>query len=143
MDLNEKILSLIKETTYRLLELQKEIASKLNIKKSFYKVLVKLGDEKKPVNQTILGDLCGVDKPAISRLIANMEKENLILKRAKDGNKKEFMISITDKGLKILEKVTTLMDELKLKYFNELEINEKEIFVGIFEKLLEKEEKDA
>ena len=139
MNLNEKILDLLKETAYRFFELQKEVANKLNIKKNYYKILIKLGIEKKAINQTCLGELCSIDKPATSRLVADMEKDGLILKNLKNGSKKEFMISLSEKGEKTLERISSLMDELKPKYFNELATSEKEEFVTIFEHLLKGE----
>ena len=139
MDLDEKILDLLKETASRFLELQKEVANRLNIKKNFYKILIKLGLENKPINQTCLGELCAIDKPATSRLVTDMEKEGFILKTSKDGNKKEIMVSPTPKGVDMITKMKTLMDELKPKYFNELATSEKEEFVTIFEHLLKGE----
>ena len=61
---------------------------KLNIKRNYYKVLLKLGIEKKPINQTNLGEICSIDKPATSRLVGEMEQEGFIERGAKDGNKK-------------------------------------------------------
>ena len=143
MNLNEKILDLLKETAYRFFELQKEVANKLNIKKNYYKILIKLGIEKKAINQTCLGELCSIDKPATSRLVADMEKDGLIFKNLKNGSKKEFMISLAEKGVKTLEKITALMDELKPKYFNEVEMKQKEEFINIFENILAKEKNNA
>jgi DNA-binding MarR family transcriptional regulator len=143
MNLNEKILDLLKETAYRFFELQKEVANKLNIKKNYYKILIKLGIEKKAINQTCLGELCSIDKPATSRLVADMEKDGLILKNLKNGSKKEFMISLSEKGEKTLERISSLMDELKPKYFNEPAEKEKKEFITIFENLLSKENDNA
>ena len=119
--------------------LQKEIAQKLNIKRNYYKVLLKLGIEKKPINQTNLGEICGIDKPATSRLVGEMEQEGFIERGAKDGNKKEIFISISNKGREILNKITKLTKELKAKYFSDLDDDEKEQLIVLFEKNLKKE----
>ncbi len=143
MNLDEKLLALLKETTSRFLELQKEVSSRLNIKKNFYKILLKLGIEKCPINQTCLGELCSIDKPATSRLVADMEKEDLILKTNKEGNRKEIFITITEKGKEMIDKISALLDELKPKYFNELKDSEKEILINLFENHLLKEKDHA
>lgn len=138
MNLDDKILELLKETANRFFCLQKEIAQKLNIKRNYYKVLLKLGIEKKPINQTNLGEICGIDKPATSRLVNEMEQEGFIERGAKDGNKKEIFISISNKGREILNKITKLTKELKAKYFSDLDDDEKEQLIVLFEKNLKK-----
>ena len=139
MNLDDKILDLLKEIANRFFYLQKDIAQTLNIKKNFYKILLKLGIEKKPVNQTQLGEICGIDKPATSRLVSEMEQEGLIEKGFKEGNKKEIYISISENGKKILAQITKLTKELKTKYFNDLSDDEKKQLIYLFEKNLLKE----
>lgn len=139
MNLDDKILELLKETANRFFSLQKEIAQKLNIKRNYYKVLLKLGIEKKPINQTNLGEICSIDKPATSRLVGEMEQEGFIERGAKDGNKKEIFISISNKGREILNKITKLTKELKAKYFSDLDDDEKKQLIVLFEKNLKKE----
>lgn len=139
MNLDDKIIELLKETANRFFYLQKEIAQKLNIKKNYYKVLLKLGIEKKPINQTNLGEICGIDKPATSRLVVEMEQEGLIERGLKDGNKKEIFLSISKKGKQVLDKISELTNELKSKYFNELSNEEKSQLIFLFEKNLQKE----
>ena len=139
MNLDDKILDLLKEIANRFFYLQKDIAQTLNIKKNFYKILLKLGIEKKPVNQTQLGEICGIDKPATSRLVAEMEQEGLIEKGLKEGNKKEIYISISENGKKILAQITKLTKELKTKYFKDLSDDEKKQLIYLFEKNLLKE----
>ena len=139
MNLDDKILDLLKEIANRFFYLQKDIAQKLNIKKNFYKILLKLGIEKNPVNQTQLGEICGIDKPATSRLVSEMEQEGLIEKGFKEGNKKEIYISISENGKKILAQITKLTKELKAKYFVDLSDDEKKQLISLFEKNLLKE----
>lgn len=139
MNLDDKILDLLKEIANRFFYLQKDIAQTLNIKKNFYKILLKLGIEKKPVNQTQLGEICGIDKPATSRLVSEMEQEGLIEKGFKEGNKKEIYISISENGKKILAQITKLTKELKTKYFVDLSDDEKKQLIYLFEKNLLKE----
>lgn len=139
MDLDDKIFELLKDTANRFFCLQKDIAQQLGIKKNYYKILLKLGIEKKPINQTCLGEICGIDKPATSRLVSEMEQEGFIERNLKDGNKKELFLSISKKGEVILQKITTLTKELKSKYFNDLDNNDKEQLIVLFEKNLKKE----
>ena len=68
-----------------------------------------------------------------------MEQEGFIERNLKDGNKKELFLSISKKGEEILEKITILTKKLKSKYFNELDNNEKEQLIILFEKNLKKE----
>ena len=121
------------------MDYKKIIAQKLNIKKNYYKVLLKLGIEKKPINQTNLGEICGIDKPATSRLVVEMEQEGFIERGLKDGNKKEIFLSISKKGKQVLDKISELTNELKSKYFNELSDEEKSQLIFLFEKNLQKE----
>ena len=139
MNLDDKILELLKETANRFFYLQKEIAATLNIKKNFYKILLKLGLEKAPLNQTQLGEVCGIDKPATSRLVSEMEEEGLIKKSFKDGNKKELFVFLSENGEKILKQINKLTNELKTKYFKEVDDESKKALINIFENSLLKE----
>lgn len=143
MGLDEKLFNLLKETANRFFKLQKEAAEKLGLKKNYYKILVKLGIERKPLNQTNLGEICGIDKPAMSRLICSMEEEGLILKGTKEGNKKEILISATPKGLALITKISETFESLKHKYFRDLSDDEKELLIKLFENGLLKEEENA
>ena len=140
--LDEKILQCFKEIAKRLVNLNKEILSKINIKQSYYKVLSVLSVNNN-INQTTLGDICAIDKPATSRLVNSMQKENLVAKSLQDNNKKSIYITLTEKGKNLICKINKSLNEIKNKYFNILQNDDKQTFLNLLNKTLKKETADA
>ena len=140
--IDEQILLGFKEIAKRLVNLNKEILSKINIKQSYYKVLSVLS-VKNNINQTTLGDICAIDKPATSRLVNSMQKEDLIQKSLQNNNKKNIYVTLTEKGKNLICKINQRVNEIKNKYFNILQNEDKQTFLNLLNKTLKKENANA
>lgn len=140
--LDNEILKSFKEIAKRLILLNKQILSSLKIKLSYYKVLSVLSI-KDNISQTVLGDICTIDKPATSRLVNNMKKENLITKSFLDNNKKNVYISATPKGKQLITIANKKLDEIKNNYFCDLQDNDKKTLLNLLNKTLKTEGKNA
>ena len=140
--IDEQILQGFKEIAKRLVNLNKEILSKINIKQSYYKVLSVLS-VKNNINQTTLGDICAIDKPATSRLVNSMQKEDLIQKSLQNNNKKNIYVTLTEKGKNLICKINQRVNEIKNKYFNILQNEDKQTFLNLLNKTLKKENANA
>ena len=140
--LDEQILQAFKEIAKRLVNLNREILSKINIKQSYYKVLSVLSI-KNNINQTTLGDICAIDKPATSRLVNNMQKEDLIQKSLQNNNKKNIYITLTEKGKLLIKTINEKINKIKTNYFNDLKDNDKKTFLNLLNKSLKRENANA
>jgi len=140
--LKNSILDKFKEISKRFFLMQKEIVTTLKINKSEYKVLTFLALHNE-MTQTILGEACGFDKPATSRIVLKLLLQGYILKTYKKGNKKNIYISLSEKGK---EKAKLIGDELckiREKYFKELSQKETNIFLSLLDKSLNLEAQNA
>ena len=137
--IDNTILTKFKEITKRLFLMHKELLSNVNIKRSYYTILTVLSINES-LTQTTLGEVCGMDKPAISRLVNKMETESLIEKNYKDGNKKNIHISLSQKGKEIFLNLNKKLEQIKQKYFFDLNSDEKQTLLSLLNKTLGKEE---
>lgn len=136
--IDDEILIKFKEIAKRLFLMHKELLSNINIKRSYYNVLTVLSINDN-LTQTTLGDVCGMDKPAISRLVTKMSNENLVEKKYKEGNKKNIYITLSLKGKNILCKLSQKLENIKQKYFGFLNAKEKQSLLNLLDKTLVKE----
>ena len=124
-----------KEISKRLFLLQKEVITLLKINSSEYKIISTLslhGD----LTQTTLGEACGIDKPATSRLLLKLHLQGLVSKNYKDGNRKAVYINLTEKGKLKAKKISDKIHDLKANYFKELNEEDTSIFVSLLDKAL-------
>lgn len=140
--LEEKIFEMLKEVARRLFAIRKEVQTCFNLTSGEYSAVCVLSKEKE-VNQSTLSLLCGIDKPATSRLINKMQKENLINKTLKKGNNKSIFIYLSEKGKCLAKQINQKIKEVKVKYFSNLDEHEKQIFLEMLSRKLKKEENNA
>ena len=132
---DDEILSKFKEIAKRLFLMHKELLSSINIKRSYYTILTVLNINNN-LTQSTLGEVCGMDKPAVSRLVNKMNDENLIEKNYKEGNKKNIYISLSQKGKDVFCKLSQRLDEIRQKYFACLNTKEKQSLLTLLNKTL-------
>lgn len=133
MTIEDKIFNKFKEIAKNLYLLHKELTDKIKISNSYCKVISVLFSQKE-LTQTTLSNICGFDKPATSRLIEKMQKEDLLTKTFKENNKKNTYLSLTEKGKKIAEEIKKKLDELKNKYFKPLSQQDKKLCFEILDR---------
>lgn len=134
-----EILSKFKEISRRLLELQKEVLSNTKISVAEFKMMNVL-DVNEKFSQTNLSDFCGIDKPAISRLINKMTEQNLVERKIDNTDRRVTYISLSNTGRKLLEKLREDFLSSYEKYFNRISENDKNTFIELLNRTLNKEE---
>ena len=132
---DNKIFEKFMDIAKRLLLIQEEAIKQLDLTYGYYKVLsfLLVG---KSLNQTCLSEVCGIDKPATSRLINKMYENNLITKELKNNNKKNIYISLTDEGKLKAEEIKSIITKAREKYFKPLSQDDKQIFLELLNKSL-------
>ena len=134
--IDDKIFENFKEIAKRLSLMYKELVSNININSCECKALIVISNQPN-ITQTTLSQICGFDKPATSRLINKLQQEDLVKKDFKDNNKKNTYLSLTKKGEEKTNEIKKKTNKLKNNYFNELDVNDKEIFYNILNKILD------
>ena len=137
------VLDLISEISQRFRNMQKEIACKLNINISQYKILTILGLKQQPVSQSELSEICCIDRPAVSRLVAKMSKDGFLETHLHENNKKTIYVDLAQRGKELVQKIKNFSSNIKNKYFKELDNDNKSLFFNLLTKTLTEEEKDA
>lgn len=133
--IDDEILIKFKEVAKRLFFMHKELLSNINIKRSYYNVLTVLSFNES-LTQSTLGEVCGMDKPAISRLVNKMNQENLVEKNYRANNKKSIYITLSQKGKEVFAKLNQKLDGIKQKYFGCLNQKEKQSLLTLLDKTL-------
>lgn len=134
--LDDKIFENFKEIAKRLSLMYKELVSTININSCECKALIVISNQPN-ITQTKLSQICGIDKPATSRLINKLLQEDLVKKDFKDNNKKNTYLSLTQKGEEKTNEIKKQTNKLKNNFFNELDINDKENIHKMLNKLLD------
>lgn len=137
------VLELFSEISQRLRNMQKEIAYKLKINLSQYKILTILGLKQSPVSQSELSEVCCIDRPAVSRLVGKMTKDHLLETHSHENNRKTIYITLTNEGKDLVEKIKNASIDIKRKYFNELDSKNKTLFLNLLSKTLAEEKENA
>src|SRR5690606_1512107 len=106
-------------------------------------ILTVLWNEKNGCSQQVLADKTNRDKPSITRLIDNLEKENWVERRPHPTDRRQNLIFLTQKGKKIEEDVLAILQEIihiSLAGISEKDVLKfKETFDKIFKNLTEYE----
>jgi len=133
--IDEKIFQNLKEIANRLIVLKRRVAQKYGISLSESNILcVVLTCE--PIMQSRLGEFCGIDKPATSRIINKMLKADLIVKNNMKDNRKSSFIKLSQKGRGLVEKIYIDTEKEKNEFFNVLSVEDKEVALKLMNKVL-------
>jgi len=133
--LQNSIFEKFKEISKRIFLMQKEAITSLKINSSEYKIITALAFHGE-LTQTILGEACGLDKPATSRILFKLHLQGFVTKTNKDGNKKNVYINLTDKGKIKAKVISDKLCEIKLNYFNKLNDSDTSLFLKLVENIL-------
>ena len=124
-----------REIAKRLFVLKKEVIASLKINKTYHKILSILTLQEN-ITQSCLGEVCDMDRPAVSRIVNKMEKENLVARNFKQGNKKNLYITLTENGKALAQKIHNKMEQLKTKFFGEIQEKDKDSLNDLLDKIL-------
>jgi MarR family transcriptional regulator for hemolysin len=90
-----------------------------------WNVLLKLSQQDK-INQKHLAQKVDKDQPTLARILDILERKELVVRKPSEEDKRAFSLHITEKGLKLKEEVTPLIEgffELILSGISEEEID--------------------
>nr|WP_092074436.1 MarR family transcriptional regulator [Dendrosporobacter quercicolus]NSL49692.1 MarR family transcriptional regulator [Dendrosporobacter quercicolus DSM 1736]SDM94917.1 DNA-binding transcriptional regulator, MarR family [Dendrosporobacter quercicolus] len=78
---------------------------------------------------------CEIEASTVTSLLLRMEEGGLIERRMRKGNRRSLYVFLTDKGIKALEKVSEVFDELETLAFEGFSTEEKMDFLEKFFKI--------
>lgn len=67
------------------------------------------------MNMSELGRILGIDNSAITRLIDRLEDQEFVKRGSRVGDRRQYLISITEKGLCAIEKIGAIAHEVNEK----------------------------
>lgn len=62
-------------------------------------------------NQKAIAEYCEIEQATVGNILLGMEKEELITRRQKDGNRRSLYVSLTPKGEELAVKVIDILNE--------------------------------
>lgn len=96
-----------------------------------------------PLTHTALAELLGVSKPAVSTTVRRMENLGLVAQGVQSGDRRRRMISVSDKGQKLLKELEKIRQERLTQLLNRLTEEEQHVFYRLLAKLVEGSAKDV
>ena len=91
--------------------------------------------EKDGVAQQELCNITFKDKPSITRLINNMEKQNLVVRKPNIKDKRTNLIHLTETGKKLKEKIKPVTDKTLEEALQEITLDELDISQRVLRKI--------
>ncbi len=92
-------------------------------------------------NQKTIARYCEIEQATVGTILLGMEKEGLIIRRQKDGNRRSLYVSLTEKGKQAAEAMESIFEEADkdaLKYLTDEEKTQlKELLEKVYMALTE------
>ena len=92
--------------------------------------------QKDKVTQQTLSDITLRDKPSITRLIDNLEKQNLVVRISDSSDRRVNLIYLTPKGIDLEKQASTIIDEVVNKILDEISNDEILVCRNVLKKIL-------
>lgn len=83
-----------------------------------------------------LADALGVNKSAITVKLEKLEKKGLIYRERDKEDRRNVYLYLSEKGKKVYEEVETKIESFVSKYLNELDHEDLEAFINLYEKIV-------
>lgn len=90
----------------------------LNINASQLHFLFEISHQKE-INQEMIASRCNIDKGAVARSVKKLEANGLVERKVDDNNRRQNIITLTDKGERTLKKAHQKLDEWERYVFDE------------------------
>lgn len=85
--------------------------------------------------QKDLANACEIEPATVTNLLAKMESQGLIKRKAPDGNRRSLNVFLTEEGKTANEKVSKVFEELENISFNGFSEEEKDLFISMLSKV--------
>lgn len=102
-----------------------------------YSVLLLLDHENRPVSQQFIADYFLIDKAHMVRIMDYLIAENLITKSLNALNRREYLVSLTDKAIKTMPIIKKSIQQLNETMFEGIKTDNKLALFGILSKISE------
>lgn len=98
--------------------------------------ILRLVHESQAINQHELGEILGIDKASMVKFLDHLEKIKLITKSSHQTDRRVKLVSLTAKGVKILDELIVLRQSVEDQFLSALDADEKSVLRKIIPKLL-------
>ena len=110
----EEFSSLISSIYKNMLRIRRNEMAKFGLKGAHAQCLVALSQYPEGVTMTQLGELCDLDKAAISRSVVEMEERGVILPRSNGENRYRAPLVLSEKGWNVVDQINEIIHDLIL-----------------------------
>ena len=90
---------------------------------------------KKNINQHDLSTNCSIDKGAVARALRKLEEQGLVKREVDENNRRQNMLSLTEKGHETLEQAMIILDNWEKEVYKDITAEEKEITHDVLKKI--------
>ena len=90
---------------------------------------------KKNINQHDLSTNCSIDKGAVARALRKLEEQGLVKREVDENNRRQNMLSLTEKGHETLEQALIILDNWESEVYKDITAEEKEITHDVLKKI--------
>ncbi|CAN5422800.1 hypothetical protein BH11BAC2_BH11BAC2_25230 [soil metagenome] len=101
----------------------------------YYSILLLIESEGRPLSQQFIADHLFTDKASMVRIMNYLLKAGMIHKIVNPDNRREFLISLSAKGTKILPEINAVIAELNKIVFKGITSNERKQFYQSIQKI--------
>ena len=105
--------------------------SELNINNTQFNILFEISKDSN-INQEKIASRCNIDKGSVARSIKKLEDNGFILRAIDENNRRQNIISLTQKGRETINETTKLLNDLEDYFFDD---DEKELIQNILKDL--------
>ena len=105
--------------------------SELNINNTQFNILFEISKDSN-INQEKIASRCNIDKGSVARSIKKLEDNGFILRAIDENNRRQNIISLTQKGRETINETTKLLNNLEDYFFDD---DEKELIQNILKDL--------
>lgn len=104
------------------------------------RLLSLLAQEDGVVTQDELSDMLFVDRSNAGRALKRLERDDYIVRRRDDADKRAHLVAITEKGREASQTISGVKEEITQSFFRDLTKKEADAAVKILKKALSEEE---
>ena len=108
---DQSIGSLTNKTSKKLINFVNTKLEPFDITTEQWAVLLTLSKQNK-INQKILSEVSGKDQTTLTRILDIMERKNFIERHSNKEDRRSFVISITEKGLDLVVKISPFLEDV-------------------------------
>ena len=98
--------------------------------------ILRLIHESQSINQHELGEILGIDKASMVKFLDHLVDLKLITKQSHQTDRRVKLVSLTTKGVKILDELIAIRQSVEDQFLSVLDTEEKAVLRKIIPKLL-------